>query len=134
MDDKPVPISEAELDVLKVLWDIGSGTIREVDDALNRDWAYTTVATLLARLQAKGYVQSKKSGVAYVFSPRVSRDKLLRQRLSSLATELCEGTSTPLVHALVQGRVFSREEIQAFRKLLDELESRPKRARKKPGR
>lgn len=138
MTEKQSPVSETELEVLKVLWDIGSGTVRDVDLVLKqrkRRWAYTTVLTLLTRLQAKGYVESDKSGLAHVFRPRVSRDKLLRQRLSGLAEELCEGTATPLVHALVQAHRFSPEEIEGFRQLLDELEaeseSEPKKSRRK---
>lgn len=138
MPEKP-PLSETELEVLKVLWEIGSGTVRDVDALLRRRkrrWAYTTVLTLLTRLQAKGYVESDKSGLAHVFRPSVSRDMLLDQRLSRLAEDLCEGTATPLVHALVANRRFSPEEIQGFRRLLDELETQTesdaKKSRRKP--
>ncbi|HET6881863.1 MAG TPA: BlaI/MecI/CopY family transcriptional regulator [Pirellulales bacterium] len=138
MSEKQAPVSETELEVLKVLWDIGSGTVREVNDVLKRRkrrWAYTTVLTLLTRLQTKGYVESDKSTFAHVFRPSVSRDKLLRQRLLGLADELCEGTASPLVHALVQGHRFSLEEIEGFRRLLDELEAEsevePKNTRRK---
>ncbi len=75
----PSSISESELDVLKVLWKRGPSMVREVNAELNkrkRRWAYNTVATLLARLREKGYVESEKSGVALVFKAIVSRDKL----------------------------------------------------------
>jgi BlaI family penicillinase repressor len=122
-------ISETELDVLKVLWENGPGTVRAVNELLSRQgrrWAYTTVLTLLQRLEAKGYVSSDKSGVAHVFRPAVSRDKLLRQRLKDLSNQLCEGTATPLVLALVAGQRFTAEEISQFRQLLDQLESTKK--------
>ena len=122
-------ISETELDVLKVLWEQGPGTVREVNALLRkqgRRWAYTTVLTLLQRLEAKGYVASDKSDLAHVFRAAVSRDKLLRQRLKDLANQLCEGTATPLVQALVEGTRFSAEEIQQFRQLLDRLEGKKK--------
>jgi predicted transcriptional regulator len=128
MPTRQTPLSETELEVLKVLWDRGSGTVREVNELLARQgrrWAYTTVLTLLARLEAKRYVASDKSGLAHVFRPLVSRDKLLSQRLDKLAAELCDGTATPLVHALVQGQRFTPEEIERFRELLDELEAKP---------
>ena len=132
-EDKPA-LSETELEVLKVLWDIGSGNVREINESLlgrKRRWAYTTVSTLLARLQAKGYIESDKSAMPHVFRPLVSRDKLLRQRLGGLADDLCEGTATPLVHALVQGRRFSPQEIEGFRRLLDELETQSETSTKK---
>jgi BlaI family transcriptional regulator, penicillinase repressor len=136
---KTPPLADTELEVLKVLWQIGSGTVRQINEVLrerDRQWAYTTVLTLLTRLQAKGYVASDKSELAHVFRPAVSRDKLLKQRLSHLAEDLCEGTATPMVHALVQDHRFSPEELAGFRKLLDELEHKPEanvsRSRRKP--
>jgi BlaI family penicillinase repressor len=137
--NKP-PLSETELDVLKVLWELGSGTVREINEVLQRrkrQWAYTTVLTLLTRLQAKGYVDSDKSELAHVFRPSVSREKLLRQRLSRLADDLCEGTTAPLVHALVKGRRFSPQEIKGLRQLLQELDpdvhqAEPTKPRRKP--
>jgi predicted transcriptional regulator len=123
-------ISETELDILKVLWERGPGTVREINALLRkqgRRWAYTTVLTLLQRLEAKGYVASDKSGLAHVFRPAVSRDRLLRQRLRDLANQLCEGTATPLVLALVEGQRFTPDEIQQFRELLDRLESQRKK-------
>ncbi len=120
-------ISETELDILKVLWEHGPGTVREVNALLRRQgrrWAYTTVLTLLQRLEAKGVVTSDKSGLAHVFRPAVTRQKLLRQRLKDLANQLCEGTATPLVQALVEGQRFTPEEISHFRQLLDELETK----------
>ena len=118
-------ISATELAILKVLWEHGPGTVREINRVLRgqgRRWAYTTVLTLLQRLEAKGYVASDKAGVAHVFRAMVSRDRLLRQRLRDLANQLCEGTPGPLVLALVEGHRFSETEIEQFRRLLDQLE------------
>ena len=137
MREKQAPISETELEVLKALWEIGSGTVREINEVLKRRkhrWAHTTVLTLLTRLEGKGCVRSDKSGFAHVFRPLVSRETLLRRRLIGLAEELCEGIATPLVHALVQAQRFSPEEIEGFRRLLDELEteSETKKSRRRP--
>ena len=128
-------VSASELEVLKVLWEHGPGTVRDIDKVLRRRrlrWAYTTVLTLLQRLEAKGYVASDKSGFAHVFRSAASRDKLLRQHLDVLADQLCDGAATPLVLALVRGHRFSAEEIEQFRRLLDQAES-PKRGRRGPG-
>lgn len=125
-------ISETELAVLKVLWDRGAGTVREVQEVLRgqgRRWAYTTVQTLLNRLQAKGYAASDKGGPAHVYRAAVSREELLRRRLGDLAEEFCEGTASPLVLALVEGGQFTPAEIEQFRLLLDQLD--PQRPRKK---
>jgi predicted transcriptional regulator len=124
------PISETELEVLRVLWEHGPGSVRDVDAILRRQrrrWAYTTVQTLLSRLQAKGYVTSDKSDLAHVFHAAVTREDLIQQRLVDLADELCEGTASPLVHALVERHQFTAEEIDRFRKLLDTAEERQRR-------
>lgn len=124
MDVDQPTISDAELDVLKVLWQHGPSTVRDVNERLetqNRSWAYNTVLTLLSRLRDKGYVRSEKQGMAHVFEPIVSREKLLQQRLADLTDRVCDGTASPLLHALVEGHRFSPDEIKHFRQLLDEL-------------
>jgi predicted transcriptional regulator len=122
--------SETELEILKALWDHGASTVRELHAVLKRagrNWAYTTVQTLLNRLEAKGYVRSDKGSFAHVFHPTVTREKLMRQRLKDLANELCDGAATPLVLALVDGQRFSPEELDQFRRLLDDLEKRKRK-------
>jgi BlaI family transcriptional regulator, penicillinase repressor len=130
------PISETEQAVLKVLWDRGPGTVREILAALveqGHSWAYTTVQTLLTRLMAKGYVAADRTGPAHVYRAAVSRGELLQQRLSDLADTFCEGTASPLMLALVEGSAFTPEEIARFRALLDKLEAESARGRKKGG-
>jgi predicted transcriptional regulator len=130
------PISDAELEVLKVLWEQGPGTVRLVNAVLQgrgRRRAYTTVQTLLLRLEAKGYVRSNKGAPAHVFEAAVSRERLLSQRLRDLADQLCGGTASPLLLALVEGGRFTAEELEEFRRLLDRLDP-PRAGRPRPGR
>lgn len=127
------PMSETERVVLKVLWDIDQGTVREVQQALATqayDWAYTTVQTLLGRLLAKGYVVSDRSEAAHVYRAAVSRGVLLQQQLTDLADTYCEGTASPLMLALVEGSQFTPAEIAQFRELLDKLASENDRSKK----
>jgi predicted transcriptional regulator len=115
-------LSEAESGVLKALWNHGPGTIREINELLERRgrrWAYTTVATLLQRLGAKGYVASDPSAVPHVYRALVTRNELLECRLKDAAEELCDGRAAPLVLALVQGNRFSADELARLRRLLD---------------
>jgi predicted transcriptional regulator len=138
MAHKRDELSETEQEVLKTLWDLGSGTVRDVCTALNRRGprrAYTTVLTFLARLESKGYVASNKTELAHVFRPTVSRDGLLTQRLAKLVDDVCEGTAAPIVQALVRGKQLSSDDIAHLRQLLDELEreaaGEPANAKKK---
>ena len=125
MDARGATISEAELDVLKVLWERSSGTVREINEILHqqgRHWAYTTVQTLLQRLESKGHVRSDKSGPAHVYRAAVSRDDLLSRRLRELADQLCDGTPSPLLLALLGDSRLTSDDIKQLRQLLDQLE------------
>jgi len=118
------PVSDAELEVLKVLWAAGPATVRDVAAALRRQrrrLAYNTVLTLLSRLREKGYVAADRRDTAHMFRALVTRDELLGSSLAALADRICDGTASPLVHALVRGQRFSPDEIKHFRKLLDDL-------------
>jgi BlaI family transcriptional regulator, penicillinase repressor len=121
-------LSESEREVLKVLWDHGPGTVREINEVLahrGRRWAYTTVATLLQRLGAKQYVASDPSVVPHIYRAAVTRDEILERRLQDAADELCDGRAAPLVLALVQGGRFSAEELARLRRLMDEAAGGP---------
>jgi predicted transcriptional regulator len=124
VEGRASPISEAELEVLKVLWEHGPGTVRSVNEVLagrGRRWAYTTVQTLLQRLEAKGCVRCDRSGSAHVFAASASREQLLGQRLRDLADQLCGGAASPLLHALVEGNRLTADEVAELRRLLDRL-------------
>ncbi len=116
-------LSEAEIEVLKALWDLGPAPVREINRELaarGRRWAYTTVSTLLLRLTAKGCVASDGSAVPHIFRATVSRDEMLERRLRDTADEFCDGEPAPLVLALVQRHRFTPEELARFQRLLDE--------------
>jgi predicted transcriptional regulator len=90
-----------------------------------RRLAYTTVLTLLGRLEARGSVQSRKAGQARVYRPRVSRDRVLSDRLGSLVRELGEGRATPLILHLVKAHRLSGEDIDELKGILRDLEPGP---------
>lgn len=119
-------LGEAELEVLKVLWDEGPQTVRDVLNHLHargRRVAYTTVLTFLTRLEQKRFVRSDKSGQAYVYRPAVSREKVTRSRLKSLVQQLYDGEAAPLVLQLIRSERFSTTEIQELHQLIDRLDA-----------
>jgi predicted transcriptional regulator len=131
MADRP-GLSEAEMEVMRALWSHGPATVRRLNGVLTgRRWAYTTVLTLLQRLVAKGYAASEASGVAHVYRAAVTREEVLEQRLKDTADALCDGSAVPLVLALVQGNEFTPEELERFRRLIDEAGGKGKRRRPK---
>jgi len=120
-------ISDTELDVLKVVWERPGSTVREIQAALRpmgRKWAYTTVQTLLHRLEEKRYIECERDGAAHTFRAAMSREQLLQSRLNDLSDQLCEGAASPLLLALVEGSRFTAKEIEQFRQLLDQLEDK----------
>ena len=78
--------------------------------------------TLLTRLRDKGYLANDKAGTSLIFRAVISRNEMLRQRMTALADQVCDGDASPLVHALVKGNSLTAIDIAELRKLLDQLE------------
>ena len=119
-------VTEAELSVLKTLWQRGSATIRALADALYPGGGpshYATVQKLLERLQAKSYVSRHPEGRANVYSATVDREGLIAHRLRNTADTLCEGSLSPLLTQLVGRTRLSREEVSTLRDLVERLEA-----------
>jgi BlaI family transcriptional regulator, penicillinase repressor len=126
MSKRAHELGGAELEVVKVLWDRGPSTVREVLEHLHsrgRRVAYTTVLTVLSRLEQKAVVASDKSGQAYVYKAKVSREKVTASRLKTLVAQLYDGAATPLVLQLMQTEKFSPQEIAQLQELIDRLDT-----------
>jgi predicted transcriptional regulator len=122
MKDINPALSDAEREALRTLWERGPGTVRQVMEAIGgrgRAWTYSTVATLLRRLESKGYAASEPVNGTLVYRAAVSRENLLELRLKDAAAELCDGAAAPLVLALVQGNRFTAEELDRIRRMID---------------
>jgi predicted transcriptional regulator len=118
-------LGAGELDVLKVLWDLGPAPVREVMKELHkrgRRVAYTTVLTVLTRLEQKGFVASDKSEQAYVYKAKISRDRVTGSWLKSMVRQLFDGAAAPMVLQLMQSEKFSADEIAQLQDLLDRLD------------
>lgn len=130
-DEQRQPMSDAEREVLKVLWDVGPALVRDVLEQLanhGQEWSRSTVITLLQRLEKKGYVASDKSQFAFVFRALVTREEVMHERMADLAAELCDGEALPLVLAFAERHRFSPEELARFRQMIASLE--PKRGKR----
>lgn len=119
----PQDVTDAELDVLQVLWKHGPLAIRRITELLYSECKtsqYATVQKLLERLEAKECVVRDRSSNVHVFSAQVDREELVGRRLQAVAEELCEGSLTPLLTNLVQMQKLSAKERQMLRDLIDE--------------
>lgn len=130
MPERHYDLGTAELEVLKVLWEHGRCTVRQVLACLHemgRGVKYTTVLTFLTRLEQKGYVTSDKRGMAYVYRATLSRERVTRSRLKTLVQQLYDGAAAPMVLQLMRTQSFSSDEIAALHALIDELDTKAKR-------
>ena len=121
MPRTPQEVTDAELAVLRQLWDIGPCTIRALMERLYPPCSascYATVQKLLERLEGKGCVLRDRSAAVHRFRARVGRDELIARRLRALAGELCGGSMDHLLAHLVQSGKLSASERRALRALL----------------
>jgi predicted transcriptional regulator len=121
--DRPagdVLFTERELDVMAVLWELGSATVADVKDRLSDPLAYTTVLTVLRTLEEKGRVGHEEEGRAYRYFPLVERDQAQESALRRLVQKLFSGSPELLLTHLVSDRDLSERELMRLRRLLDE--------------
>lgn len=124
MAKRPPTIPDSELDVIKVLWDRGAATVREVLETLKaagRQWSYATVATLLDRLEAKGMVASDRSELAFVYRPLVTEQDVRQKRLGSLVEKLYQGQPGLLVLHLLKSHGLDPDQAREVRRVLDAM-------------
>lgn len=125
MADKPLPRpTDAELAILRVLWERGPSTVREVHEDLapQQDTGYTTVLKLLQIMTDKGLVVRDESQRAHVYRARHSAQRTQRQLLADLMDRAFGGSPAQLVMQALSGRKASTEELNEIRSLLDRLE------------
>jgi predicted transcriptional regulator len=115
-------LTEVELELMNVIWEIGECTVKDVQTALakERDLAYTSVATIMKILEQKGALKSLKRERAHVYHSVVSRDEYEAMTLRHLATHVFRGDPTSMVARLLDESNLSQAEVQAIRKLLEE--------------
>ncbi len=115
-------LGDRELDVMAVLWELGSGTVAEVRARLPADLAYTTVLTILRNLERKGVVTHEVEGQAHRYAPRIARAAARRSALARLVDKLFHGTPEQLLTHLVEERALSPDDLRRLRARIDELE------------
>jgi BlaI family transcriptional regulator, penicillinase repressor len=118
--------TEAELEILKVLWERGPSTGREVLDVLvaQRKRAYTSVMSVLNIMANKGQVIRKPHGRAFIYSAKRPREKTLGKMVSSLLGRAFEGSAASLVSQLLDQSKPTPEELDKIRKVIEEYEGR----------
>src|SRR5258708_7682013 len=118
-------VTEAELSVLRVLWEHGPSSVRRIVEVFDGEGTITQAATvqkLLERLERKGWVERDRSEAVQRFAATANRDELIGRRLQGIAEELCEGSLTPLISHLVKRERLTAKDKQALRDLIYRLD------------
>lgn len=116
-------ISDAEYAVMEALWKRSPQTAAEVCDAVcdQRDWSIPTVKTLLARLVAKGALETQPDGRRYLYSPLIERRAYVGTESKRLVERLFGGRAAPLFAHLAENEALTDEDIAEIESLLREL-------------
>jgi predicted transcriptional regulator len=120
------PISDAELDVMEVLWAaVEPLTAVEIGDLVGaeRGWSLATVKTMLSRLTAKGAITYRQDGRRFLYSPAIEREAYVGRESRRLVDRLFGGRLSPLMAKLAEEDALDDEDIAAIEKLLKELRS-----------
>ena len=115
-----ISLTKRELDVMSVVWQLGSATVGEVRDRLPDDLAYSTVLTIFRTLKTKGHVRYEQDGKAFRYHPLIKPDDAGDSVLGRLLSKVYQGSREMLVTRLVSNEDVSPEELRSIRKMLDE--------------
>src|SRR6266498_701112 len=118
---KAVP-TDQELEILKVIWQRGQGTVREVfqDLSKHRKIAYTTVLTMMGILEQKGHLKKTAGERAYVYSSTQPQDQVVQNMVKEFVNRVFDGSAKPLLLHLVENRDISTEELDEIETLVNE--------------
>jgi BlaI family transcriptional regulator, penicillinase repressor len=128
MAKRGVP-APSELEVARIVWDLGAATVRQVLDALpvERSLDFKTVQTYLRRLAAKGYLRTRREGRTMIYSPKVQPRRVIGQVVDDLMNRLFDGEVFPLFQHLIEDRGITETDVRQLRELLDRLEQEEKK-------
>lgn len=126
MAARPTPDTptDGELEILKVLWQNGPGTVREVLGELNktRTRAYTSVMTMMNLMVEKGQLRRDQQGRAFVYRPASAQRTVLSEIVDNLVGKAFDGSSSSLVAALLDKSQLSQEEVEEIKKTITEYQ------------
>ena len=123
MSDKTPKPTEAELELLRVLWDRGPSTVREIHEVVagSKETGYTTTLKILQKMTDKGLVVRDESKRSHVYHAAAEAENTQRQLVTELIDKAFGGAAEKLVIQALSSRKVDPREIETLRKLLDEL-------------
>ena len=115
-------LGDLQLKIMQALWERQEATVAEVDEALGNeiDLAYTTIATMLRKMEARGLAKHRSEGRSFVYSPAVAAAAVSRSMVDHLIDRVFEGSFAGMVSHLLTTREVSREELVQLERLIAE--------------
>jgi BlaI family transcriptional regulator, penicillinase repressor len=113
-------LTEQELEIMKIVWDLGTATVRQVYERLlaEREIAYTTVMTMMQVLERKGRLVKSLDEKAHVYKPSEPKQKVIGGMVQEFMNRVFNGSAEPLLLQLVDDEKLSQEDIERLRKIL----------------
>ena len=130
------PLTEAQREIMEVVWERGEATVSEVREALSqaagkREPARNTIHTMIVRLEEKGWLKHREDGRTFIYSANRPRAVSLGARVAQMVDRLFAGSPEEMVTALIEYRGLSTAEADRIRKMIDEAEGKEQRGAKK---
>jgi predicted transcriptional regulator len=115
-------LTDQELEIMKIVWQKGSATVREVYEELlrHRKIAYTTVMTMMGILEQKGRLRKSEDGRAFVYTPTEPQTKVVGTMVQEFVKRVFNGSAQPLLVHLVENLDVDDDQLDEIRKLLQE--------------
>jgi predicted transcriptional regulator len=115
--------TDRELTILRILWDNGPSTVRDVNEAMNKDedTGYTTTLKLMQIMTEKGLLVRDESQFKHVYKPAFTEERTQKQLVGDLLERAFSGSAEKLVMRALSARKVSTKELARIRKMLDEL-------------
>ncbi len=127
MDRKQgIRLGDLQLRIMRVLWDLNAATVSEVQRQLGRPpLAYTTVATMLRKLEERGLVDHSEEGRKFLYRARVSMPEVTRSMTGDLVDRLFDGSLTDAVSHLLDSRGVSADELDRLERMIQQRKTKP---------
>lgn len=126
-----IKLDDLQLKIMKVLWKNGELGVSQVQDHLkqneDREFAITTINTILQRLYKKGIVNYRKEGRQYIYRAEVSEKETQTSMTSSLIDKLFKGKSSVLVNHLLESSEFEAGELEKLKRIIDAAQQKKKK-------
>ena len=122
----PTPISDAETQVMEILWRTSPLAAEDISAKLEKsqDWQLATVKTLLNRLLKKGAIAAEREGRRYLYTPILARADWAQSESLSLLDRLFGGSIAPLVSHFSSRRKLKPADVAALKKLIEDYEKK----------